>query len=81
VTIEATPAFLRDLKQFEDPRERRPVGQATSLEQQSQCKRLRSIWTLSLRLHADGGMCDRAHAKCAVACRTSGAQSASSSSE
>src|SRR6266478_6251831 len=29
VAIETTPAFLRGLKQFEDHRERRPVGQAT----------------------------------------------------
>src|SRR6478609_977020 len=29
VAIETTPAFVRGLKQFEDHRERRPVGQAT----------------------------------------------------
>jgi hypothetical protein len=28
VAIETTPAFLRALEQFEDHRERRPVGQA-----------------------------------------------------
>jgi hypothetical protein len=29
VTIETAPAFLRGLKQLENHRERRPVGQAT----------------------------------------------------
>ncbi|WP_208830421.1 zincin-like metallopeptidase domain-containing protein [Bradyrhizobium neotropicale] len=29
MAIETTPAFLRGLKQFEDHRERRPVGQPT----------------------------------------------------